>query len=58
MVREAGGQVTDYMGRPWQLTSRSLIASNGQPTLHEAMISGVQNARKSVKIVKLPVSEL
>jgi myo-inositol-1(or 4)-monophosphatase len=58
MVREAGGQVTDYLGRPWQLTSRSLIASNGNPTLHTAMLTGIQKARQSIKTVKLPASEL
>ncbi len=58
MVREAGGQVTDYLGRPWQLTSRSLIASNGQPNLHPALLSGIQTARKGLQSVKLPASEL
>lgn len=58
MVREAGGQVTDYQGRPWQITSRSLIASNGQPTLHAALVTGIQTARKSLTSVILPASEL
>ena len=58
MVREAGGQVTDYLGRPWQLTSRSLIASNGQPTLHAALLTGIQTARQSLHSIKLPASEL
>jgi myo-inositol-1(or 4)-monophosphatase len=57
-VREAGGQVTDYLGRPWQLTSRTLIASNGQPSLHEALVTGIQNARQQLTSVKLPDSEL
>ena len=58
IVREAGGQVTDYLGRPWQLTSRSLIASNGQPTLHPTLVAGIQSARQSLKTIKLPASEL
>jgi myo-inositol-1(or 4)-monophosphatase len=58
MVREAGGEVTDYLGRPWQLTSRSLIASNGQPTLHTALLTGIQTARNDLTVIKLPASEL
>ena len=58
MVREAGGQVTDYQGRPWQITSRSLIASNGQPALHAALVEGIQTARKGLASSKLPASEL
>lgn len=58
MVREAGGQVTDYQGRPWQITSRSLIASNGQPTLQTALVEGIQTARKNLASIKLPASEL
>jgi myo-inositol-1(or 4)-monophosphatase len=49
LVREAGGQVTDYQGAPWQITSRSLIASNGQPDLHAAMVSGIHAARQNLR---------
>lgn len=46
LVREAGGQVTDYQGNPWQLPGKAgLIASNGQPTLHDALFTGIQSAR-------------
>lgn len=58
LVREAGGEVTDYVGRPWQLTSRSLIASNGQAGLHSSLIAGIQEARKTLTTIKLPASEL
>jgi myo-inositol-1(or 4)-monophosphatase len=58
LVREAGGQVTDYRGRPWQLTSRTLIASNGQPELHQALVTGIRTARQSLTNVKLPASEV
>lgn len=58
MVREAGGEVTDYLGRAWQITSKSLIASNGQPGLHSALVTGVKEARRSLKAIKLPASEL
>ncbi len=58
LLREAGGQVTDYLGRPWLLTSRSLIASNGQPSLHAALVDGIQTARQGLTSPKLPASEL
>ncbi len=30
LVREAGGRVTDFAGRPWNLTSPDMLASNGR----------------------------
>lgn len=57
LVREAGGQVTDYMGRPWHLNSRSLIAGNGQPALHNALVAGIQQARSGLDTHLLPDSE-
>lgn len=57
MVREAGGKVTDYQGRPWQIHSRSLIASNGQPHLHAALIAAIKDARKGINQHRLPASE-
>jgi myo-inositol-1(or 4)-monophosphatase len=45
MVREAGGLVTDYSGAAWTLTSANLVASNGQPALHEQLVQGIQSAR-------------
>jgi myo-inositol-1(or 4)-monophosphatase len=48
MVREAGGQVTDYAGQPWRLTSRSLVASNGNPALHQAMLEGIAQVRATL----------
>ena len=57
MVREAGGQVTDYQGRPWHIHSRSLIASNGQPDLHNALVTGIQSARKGLTTSFLPATE-
>lgn len=57
MVREAGGEVTDYQGAPWQISSRSLIASNGQPELHAALVGGIQTARQSVRSSLLPATE-
>ncbi len=36
LVREAGGTVTDFAGRPWTLKSRSIAASNGR--IHDKLI--------------------
>ena len=30
LVREAGGKVTDFSGKPWSLSSRDMVASNGR----------------------------
>jgi myo-inositol-1(or 4)-monophosphatase len=54
IVREAGGQVTEYGGAPWQLTSKSLIAGNGQPDLHAALVTGIHSARQSLTATLLP----
>jgi myo-inositol-1(or 4)-monophosphatase len=48
LVREAGGVVVDYRGAPWQLDSVGLIAHNGQPALHTALLEGVQAARATL----------
>lgn len=55
LVREAGGQVTDYQGNPWQLPGKTgLIASNGQPTLHDALFTGIQSVRSELTETRLP----
>jgi myo-inositol-1(or 4)-monophosphatase len=55
LVREAGGQVTDYTGKPWQLPGKAgLIASNGQPTLHDALFTGIQSVRAQLTENRLP----
>src|SRR5207244_2211509 len=41
LLQEAGGLVTDYDGQPWRLTSRSVVASNGQPQLHRELLEGI-----------------
>jgi myo-inositol-1(or 4)-monophosphatase len=40
LVQEAGGQVTDGVGRPFRSRAGSVIASNGH--LHDAMLSTIQ----------------
>jgi myo-inositol-1(or 4)-monophosphatase len=57
MVREAGGTVTDYGGAPWHLTSKTLVASNGQAALHEALLEGIRQARRGLSASLLPAAE-
>ncbi|NJN84258.1 MAG: inositol monophosphatase [Caldilineaceae bacterium] len=47
-VREAGGCVTDYSGKPWNVYSHSLVSSNGQEALHTAMLEGIREARSGL----------
>ncbi len=37
IVREAGGTVTDFAGRPYHAGDRELFASNG--TIHQEMLT-------------------
>lgn len=56
LVREAGGRVTDYAGNEWQIPGgRGLIATNGQPPFHEAMLHGIQSSRANLSERKLPI---
>jgi myo-inositol-1(or 4)-monophosphatase len=48
MVREAGGRVTDYAGADWMLASKTLVASNGNPALHQAMLDLIAQARATL----------
>ena len=57
LVAEAGGRVTDYRGAPWQLTKRTLVASNGQPDLHQALLDGIRTARQGLSRPLLPAEE-
>ena len=36
IVQEAGGQVTDFEGKPWSLESKNVLASNGK--IHEELL--------------------
>lgn len=47
LVREAGGVVTDYAGKPWTLYERKVVASNGNPELHRALLEGIHTARQA-----------
>lgn len=46
LVTEAGGSVSDFDGQPWQLGGQRLLASNGQPALHAALVDGLAEARR------------
>ena len=45
LVQEAGGHVTEYEGSAWRLDSPTMVASNGQPALHAAIIEAIAAAR-------------
>ena len=45
LVREAGGRVTNYDGDEWGLHDQTVVASNGQPRVHQALLDGVREAR-------------
>ncbi|MXZ20761.1 MAG: inositol monophosphatase [Caldilineaceae bacterium SB0665_bin_25] len=45
LVREAGGLVTNYDGAPFGLDDHCIIASNGQPGVHEPLLNAIQEAR-------------
>lgn len=53
MVREAGGEVTDFAGEPWGFTGPGLVASNG--LIHAALLEGIQTARATLVERMLPV---
>ncbi|EKD57022.1 MAG: Inositol-1-monophosphatase, partial [uncultured bacterium] len=37
LVREAGGRVTDFMGKDWDLGSKDIVATNG--LIHERLLN-------------------
>ncbi|NTU98986.1 inositol monophosphatase [Candidatus Falkowbacteria bacterium] len=41
LVREAGGQVTNIEGKPWQLSDRSVLATNG--IIHDELIKMIKS---------------
>ncbi|MEZ4620420.1 MAG: inositol monophosphatase family protein [Caldilineaceae bacterium] len=56
LVREAGGRVTDYSGAEWRLPGgMGMLADNGQPALHDAMLTGIHAARRNLTERKLPI---
>ncbi len=49
LVGEAGGLATDYRGQPWHLTSRNMLATNGQPGVHLAIQEAIAEARRPLE---------
>jgi myo-inositol-1(or 4)-monophosphatase len=46
LVKEGGGAVSDCLGQPWQLASRHILVSNGQPGVHQAILETIAEARR------------
>jgi myo-inositol-1(or 4)-monophosphatase len=44
LVMEAGGRVTDFEGRPWNIRSRDILASNGM--VHDGILKIIREARR------------
>ena len=44
LVREAGGKVTDFEGRHWNIKSRDILASNG--LIHEQLLDIIKEIRR------------
>ncbi len=44
LVKEAGGMVTDFEGRPFDIYSDKIVASNG--LIHQEMIQGIQEMER------------
>ncbi len=45
LVREAGGRVTDFEGKPYKLESNDILASNGK--IHDKMLELLSNIKSS-----------
>lgn len=53
LVREAGGTVTGYDGKPWNFNSAGLIASNGK--IHGHLLEAIHTARHEIKSKLIPI---
>lgn len=53
LVREAGGSVTGYDGKPWNFNSAGLIASNGK--IHGHLLEAIHTARHEIKSKLIPI---
>lgn len=56
LVREAGGRVTTYGGREWTIRDNHIIASNGVPALHDALLTGIHTARTPLTAPRLDIN--
>ncbi len=50
MVKEAGGEVTDFSGREFKITKKECLATNGK--IHSQMLEVIDEVRKSKKTNK------
>ncbi len=55
LVHEAGGRVATYDDRDWRLGETHLIASNGQTSLHQALVTSLASARAQAQLPALHV---
>lgn len=55
LVREAGGRVTTYGGREWTIADNHIVASNGVPALHDALLAGIRTARAPLTAPRLSI---
>jgi myo-inositol-1(or 4)-monophosphatase len=47
MITEAGGKVTDFQGRPFNIYSEEILASNG--LIHQEMIEVIEEIQKNAQ---------
>lgn len=45
LVQEAGGIVTDYAGAPYRFGATGVVASNGQPGVHQSLLENIRAVR-------------
>lgn len=55
LVEEAGGRVTDFAGKPFQLNSREILASNG--LIHNEMVGLFQDMFAGRELTPIPTPE-
>ena len=55
MVREAGGMVTNFRGRPGSIYDREVVASNG--LIHREMLAVLETAGKRIPDSKFQIPE-
>jgi myo-inositol-1(or 4)-monophosphatase len=55
LVREAGGRVTDFSGRPVKLSSEEVLASNG--LIHDEMVGMFEDLFAGRELAALPSTE-
>ena len=48
LVQEAGGQVTDFLGKPFEVTDREILASNG--ILHTPLLQTIPDELKKLEV--------